>query len=283
MKNRIFSSFTGSLLLLLVPYLMTILLNGLDMALVSREPDVETCLPAVVSLQISKDEELEAVKAQAVIARTNLYRRILGDETIYDILHEVRKTMDCTYTLSFFPAPVYFKAVSQTKDQVLTWQGELKLVPYHKVSAGVTRDGQEVLHSKEYAYLKSVDSSVDKKSPDYLGSSYIKAQQLPQSLVIEARDQAGYVMELSADGSPLEGEAFRQGMGLDSSNFTVQKVGGQFRFLCKGKGHGLGFSQYGGNELAKAGSSSQEILETYFPEMELEDINSIESFFKKSE
>lgn len=283
MKNRRYPLISAIPIILLIPYLSTIIFNGLDTALVNRLPDVETCLPAVVSLQIAQDKELEAVKAQAVIARTNIYRRILGDETLYDILREVRQTMDSTYILQFFPAPVYFQAVSQTKDEVLTWQGALKLVPYHEVSGGVTRDGQEVFHSEEYAYLKSVDSSMDKKSPDYLGSSYIKAQQMPQSLVIETRDQAGYVMELSADGSALEGEAFRQGMGLASSNFTVQKLGEQFRFLCKGKGHGLGFSQYGGNELAKAGSGSKEILETYFPEMELEDINSIELFFKKSE
>lgn len=281
MKNRIFSSFIVIPLLLLVPYLMTIALNGLDMALVNRKPDVETCLPAVVSLQIDKDKELETVKAQAVIARTNLYRRILGEDTLYEVLREVRQTMGNTFSFSFFPAAVYFEAVSGTKDQVLTYNGELKLVPYHEVSGGVTRDGQEILHSEEYAYLKSVDSSADKKSPDYLTSSYIKAQQMPERLVIETRDQAGYVMELTADGNTLEGEAFRQGMGLASSNFTIQKVGEQFRFLCKGKGHGLGFSQYGGNELAKAGSKSQEMLETYFPEMELADINSIETFFKK--
>lgn len=48
------------------------------------------------------------------------------------------------------------------------------------------------------------------------------------------------------------------------------------RFLCKGKGHGLGFSQYGGNEMAKKGSSWEEILETYFPEMEVEAVMEME-------
>lgn len=59
------------------------------------------------------------------------------------------------------------------------------------------------------------------------------------------------------------------GMGLPSSNFSIQKTGSKVRFLCRGKGHGLGFSQYGGNELAKDGSLWEEILEEYFPEMEI--------------
>ena len=41
------------------------------------------------------------------------------------------------------------------------------------------------------------------------------------------------------------------------------------RFLCKGKGHGLGFSQYGGNKLAKEGKNWKEILNTYFPLMDI--------------
>ena len=56
----------------------------------------------------------------------------------------------------------------------------------------------------------------------------------------------------------------------------MQKVGKMVRFLCKGKGHGLGFSQYGGNEMAKKGSSWEEILETYFPEMEVEAVMEME-------
>ena len=74
---------------------------------------------------------------------------------------------------------------------------------------------------------------------------------------------------MTADEKILEGESFARGMGLTSSNFSIQKIGEEFRFLSKGKGHGLGFSQYGGNEMAKEGGSWKEILETYFPGMEI--------------
>ena len=94
-------------------------------------------------------------------------------------------------------------------------------------ASGVLGQGMAVIpvsYTHLDVYKRQVDSSADKKSPDYLTSSYIKAQQMPERLVIETRDQAGYVMELTADGNTLEGEAFRQGMGLASSNFTIQKV-----------------------------------------------------------
>ena len=60
--------------------------------------------------------------------------------------------------------------------------------------------------------------------------------------------------------------------GLASADFKVQKIGSRYRFLCKGKGHGLGYSQYGGNCLAKAGYDWEYILQTYFPEMEIKNI-----------
>lgn len=272
MRRQFFSWVRGIPVLLLAPYLLTILFNGPYTALVNRAPDIELYLPVLVSQQISSEKELETVKAQAIIARTNFYRRFSDYQKLSDILSQVQESLHRTYGLALFFSDIYEEAVSQTEGQVLTWKGELKLVPYHEVSSGTTRDGEEVFHDKAYTYLKSVDSSVDKKSPDYLSSSYIAEQQMPKELVIKERDEAGYITSLLADGNLLEGEAFCQGMGLASSNFTIQKVGNQFRFLCKGKGHGLGFSQYGGNEMAKNGSTCAEILETYFPEMDLEEI-----------
>ena len=67
----------------------------------------------------------------------------------------------------------------------------------------------------------------------------------------------------------VEAESFVTGMGIASSDFSMQKTGEQVRFLSKGKGHGLGFSQYGGNKLAKEGKNWKEILNTYFPLMDI--------------
>ena len=104
---------------------------------------------------------------------------------------------------------------------------------------------------------------------------YINKNVLPERIEIKSRDSSGYVTEILADGKVLEGEAFRKGMGLTSSNFTIQKSGKEIRFLCRGKGHGLGFSQYGGNEMAKESANAKEILQYYFPEMDVLNIKSV--------
>lgn len=133
----------------------------------------------------------------------------------------------------------------------------------------------EVFDNEDDSYLRSVHSLVDKNAKDYLNSVYINKNVLPERIEIKSRDSAGYVTEILADGKVLEGEAFRKGMGLTSSNFTIQKSGKEIRFLCRGKGHGLGFSQYGGNEMAKESANAKEILQYYFPEMDVLNIKSV--------
>ena len=105
----------------------------------------------------------------------------------------------------------YGAAAEATVGQVLTYNGKLKLVPYHEISSGKTRDGKEVFHSADYGYLKSVESSQDREAPDYVNSTYVPASQLPAKLVVKKRDSAGYVTALTADGNWLEGETFSPG------------------------------------------------------------------------
>lgn len=274
MERRILPGIAGILWMCLIPYLCTTALNGAEIALMKRKFDVEMILPAIVASQISEDYESETIKAQAVISRSDFYRRS-NTEDMIEMLQELYKKLHPTYCTLYIPSPVYEKAVNDTEGKVLTLQKKLKLLPYHEISAGSTRDGAETLKSEEYSYLKSIDSSADKDAEEYLGSTYVKASQMPENLKINKRDQAGYITELLADGKKIEGEAFRQGLGLASSNFTIQKIGDELRFLCKGKGHGLGFSQYGGNVLVKNGSTYKEILQIYFPDMEIIDINEV--------
>ena len=256
-RKRIFNLSSIGLVLLL-PYVLVGMVNGSERILMNYRPDMEMYLAAILSCQISSGYELQTIEAQAVIARSNLRETGMGIKSQWKWWIENE---------------IYEKAVENTKGKIILVDGDLKLVPYHEISAGVTRDGQDVFGNSEYKYLKSVDSSADKNSPDYFSSTYISESQLPDELKIKERDLAGYVLSLEADDKILEGEAFALGMGLASSNFSIQKTGKKVRFLCRGKGHGLGFSQYGGNELAKNGSSWKEILEEYFTEMDISTCN----------
>lgn len=275
MKKSFFPGVSGVLVLFLIPYLMVILMNGLDTALLNRTFNVEMLLPVIVASEMGSEYELEAVKAQTIIARSEFYRKLQEKKNLSSVLTQIREETEFRegeILQALIENLNYEKAVTETESEVLAVDGKLQLTPYHELSAGRTRDGAEVLHSEEYAYLKSVESDMDKGSEDFLNSVYINQSVLPERLVIKSRDSAGYVTEILADGDILEGESFRKGMGLSSANFMIQKIGKEIRFLCKGRGHGLGFSQYGGNEMAKEKKSAEEILEFYFPEMELVDI-----------
>lgn len=270
MKKKGAFRYSGAMALFFIPYLLTAAVNGMETAILNRTPDLEEYIPVVLSKQIPEDYEKETIKAQAVIARTNFLRRIkIEGEDPGNIIRENGEENEELWSVWKSWDPIYEEAVQETKGQILTVGGELKLVPYHEISGGRTRDGAKAFHSEEYSYLKSVDSSIDKKSPFYLNSTYISEQQMPSTLNVKEREETGYVVSMTADEKTLEGESFARGMGLTSSNFSIQKIGGEFRFLSKGKGHGLGFSQYGGNEMAKEGDSWEKILETYFPGMEL--------------
>ena len=268
MKRKSVFNLSKILVFALLPYLSVSVINGSERILLNYRPDSEVYLTAVLSCQISPDYELQTVEAQAVIARSNLFRKFAEEENRLDVLREMGKSIKNQWKW-WISDEIYEDAVENTEGKVLLVDGKLELVPYHEISGGTTRDGETVFGSSEYQYLKSVDSSADKNSPDYFSSTYISERQLPKELEIKERDSAGYVLSLQADDKILEGEMFALGMGLPSSNFSIQKTGSKVRFLCRGKGHGLGFSQYGGNELAKDGSLWEEILEEYFSEMEI--------------
>ena len=270
MKGRKQSWVTKIFLLLTLPYLVTVFVNGPEAVAVNKTTDMENILPIILSEQISPEYRIETLEAQAVIARSNFMRKIQEQKDTGSILREISNNVKQNGRVWKIPEVCYETAVKNTQGQILTVDGELKLVPYHEISAGETRDGEAAFHDPQYAYLKSVDSGADKDATEYLNSTYVSEQQLPKDLTISLRDKSGYVQSLMADENILEGTAFASGMGIASPAFSMQKLDDRMRFLSKGKGHGLGFSQYGGDALAKEGKTWQEILHIYFPLMEIE-------------
>ncbi len=96
----------------------------------------------------------------------------------------------------------------ETDGQVLTYEGKVKLTPWHKRSAGKTRSGEEAFHDEAYTYLKSADSSEDKKSPDHIKIVEIAGGQLSGELKIKKAGQCrlcdrAYDRENSSGGRKL--------------------------------------------------------------------------------
>ena len=223
MRKSFFHGTMGIFALFFVPYIVTIIFNGANTTLINKKFNVEMLLPVIVSSQIEDKYELETIKAQTIIARSNFYRTMKEEKNLAITLCQIKKEMEGKSLACVILQNKYEKAVTETEGKVIVWNKELKLVPYHELSAGQTRDGMEVFHNEDDSYLRSVHSLVDKNAKDYLNSVYINKNVLPERIEIKSRDSAGYVTEILADGKVLEGEAFRKGMGLTSSNSEVWK------------------------------------------------------------
>ena len=279
--------------MLLLPLGLTALISGKDAIEISKQMDMEVYLPMMLCQEIPWDYEEEMLKAQAVLVRSSLYLCLEKNELKNKELKENLETYNNNakneqYQIAYKRME---KAVNATKGQVLSYQGEICPGVFHRVSAGHTRDGSEALGDTKMSFLESVDSSQDIQSKEYLHGHYfteealrnrfleiypeieLSEKPLIEQINIEKRDSQEYILEIKVGNLTVPGEEFRSKLELSSSNFTIQNLDGKIRFLCKGLGHGLGLSQYGGNELAKEGKTYEQILFTYYPEVVLKKIN----------
>ena len=248
--------------------------------------DVEEYLTGVVARQMPADYPEEALKAQAIIARTCIYRQmgerreISESELILDHLKE--EQMEKMWGKSGF-LEYYQKirgAVEETRGKVIMYEGEYIEPLFHRVSAGRTRDGI-------YPYLVSVDSRGDLEAENYMtvmvwtpeeftarirrlpdGESVTK-DQIPDSLQLIGREEAGYVTDILIGSHGFDGEAVREALELPSAAYTLENYEGSVRALCRGWGHGYGMSQYGAGQKAEAGMSAEEILQYYYQDIEI--------------
>ena len=292
MKHQTGNIMLAILGMLLLPLGFTALISGKDAIEINKQKDMEVYLPMMLCREIPWDYEEEMLKAQAVLIRSSLYLRLENKELDQTELKEnlenyKNKSQKEQYQMAYKRME---KAVNATKGQVISYQGEICSGVFHRVSAGQTREGSEVLQDTKMSFLKSVDSSQDIQSEDYLHGHYfteealkdrlleiypdieLSDQPLTEQIVVEKRDSQEYVLEIRVGNLTVPGEEFRNNLELSSSNFTVQNMDGKIRFLCKGLGHGMGLSQYGGNELAKEGKTYEQILFTYFPDVILKKI-----------
>lgn len=249
-----------------------------------QEMDEEEYLAGIVAEEISLEYQPEAIKAQTVVARTALKRALAYEE-------EMPQSMSREEMLSLWGQDGFEKnyqvleeALAATEGEIMTWENEPIQAAYHAVSAGKTRDGKEALGAK-LPYLSSVDSSMDIPSHDYLKVVFMGKKELADKLnqacpeaelteeglaeqiVVTKRDSSEYALEVAVGKQTMAGEDFRDCLGLNSACFSIKEVEGKMRIVTKGMGHGIGLSQYGANEMAKAGSDYKEILKYYYKDV----------------
>lgn len=263
------------------------------------EINIEDYLAGVLSSEMPVSFELEALKAQAVAARTYVLGKTMNNcskgkgADICDTVHcQVYKTKDMI--LSDWPkdkGEEYYqkilKAVGETEGQVLTYNNELVMnAQYFSTSWGSTEDSQAVF-GKEIPYLKSVVSRGEEISNRYknintfsknefvkkinssLQEAGLREDTLSKDIEIISRNLSGSVKEIRLGKVTVTGVKLRGILGLYSANFTID-IGNEVNVSSLGYGHGVGMSQWGANVMGKEGKSYGEILLHYYTGVSVE-------------
>lgn len=284
-------------------YRGSIIVNGKEVFSLINLISVENYLRGVLPIEMGKRgmEEIEALKAQAVAARTYAYKRIACNKgQPYDILST---TADQVYRGADVESSECNYAINATGDLVLWWHDSLAEVYYHSTCGGRTASVSEVWGSSNRVYLCSKsDSAPDgqaycsfapafswEESWDAAELSKIlrtsARQTLPdahfggnlRSVKVEERFGCGRVKlcritgsegSFECGGDKLRSVLRRKSAGGDilrSANFTVEKNGPQiFSVRGSGFGHGVGMCQMGAIGRARRGQNFEQILQAYF-------------------
>jgi stage II sporulation protein D len=259
---------------------------------------IEEYITGVVAAEMPADFELEALKAQAMAARTYIVRRIAekdfsdvpeGAYVSDTIQHQVyldeeqrRRTWGKDYS---WKIDRIRQAVVETQGQVLTFKGRPINATFFSTSNGYTENSEEYWVN-EIPYLRSVEVPWDKNSPRYQVKTSILLTEVERKLGIKLTAEAistGKWMQVleTTTGNRIgkvkigdkvyTGRELREKLDLHSSSFLWEIIGGKLHLTTFGYGHGVGMSQWGAHGMAQAGKKAAEIVKYFYQGIAIED------------
>lgn len=287
MREKIQTWISILIIIILLPYVAAVFRTGSMNGNFSKDaPGLETYVAGILPGQIPVMYEEEALKAQAVVVRTNLLYKgmqFYGEDTVSEAEAQLReKDLEAMGFTYYTPADLQElwgyeqwenyeerikKAVKDTSGEILVRNAVPVDIPFHAVSAGNTREGS--ILGAGYEHLVSARCAGDLQAMDYLKIIVIPKKAVSMSLPeILVRDKAGYVTKLRLGEEIISGEEFRKRYALNSSNFTVEETSEGIRITTKGLGHGFGMSLFQANLQALEGCSYREILSYFYKDTE---------------
>lgn len=290
---------------LLFPYIVTLAWTGtvegngsrggslggrkilLDRGTASAYMDMEEYLAGVLAAQIPAEYGEEALKAQAIVARTYICSRMgeereIAESALYMDCLEGKQLAALWGEQAVENYERLKEAAEATRGLVIACDGALIEPLFHRASAGKTRNGGE-----GYPYLASVDCPEDQEAEGYLQAATftkeefaerireipeageVAARELPGAVQILASDEAGYVSQIQIGTGTYTGEEVQYALGLASPCFSVEEYEGGLRVVTFGIGHGYGLSQYGAHRLSEEGWTAEEILKFFYKNIAL--------------
>lgn len=256
---------------------------------------LETYVAGVVAAEISPAFPPDALRAQAVAARTYAVHKMRAGAPpavhqgadVCDDYHHYTAYLDLAVTASArwdTQATEYqdaiIEAVQATAGEILTVDGQ-PIVAVFSAAAGPKTEAAVDVWGSEISYLQSVVSPGGDACPKYNAEVTVSATEFREKVKeafptadvsaepakwfkASVRSAAGGVKTVMLGGVRVEGTAIRQLFGLNSTNFTLTTTQDSVTFHTVGYGHGVGLSQYGAKYMAEHGSSYQDILTHYF-------------------
>ncbi|WP_366292913.1 stage II sporulation protein D [Paenibacillus sp. AN1007] len=256
---------------------------------------LETYVTGVVAAEMPAEFKLEALKAQAIAARTFIVRRLEANDTS-GVPSGTADVMDTVNHQVFIP-PDQVKAdwtrlgkakeweklqqaVRESRDAVMTYQGRAITASFFSTSNGYTENAEDVWGSV-VPYLKSVDSPWDKQlAPGFTETVTMKRSEILQKLKLDAvpvnagksgswmkvlsTTKGHRIKEMQIAGETFSGPEVRKLLGLRSSQFSWKTEGDEVQITTYGYGHGVGMSQWGANGMAQEGHTATQILKHYY-------------------
>ena len=259
-----------------------------------QEMDMGTYLLGVLRAEMPASFEEEALKAQAIAARTYTLYRIRGggsanhpnadacdDHTCCKAYLSAEQAASNWGSMAVYYEEKLARAVSETDGEVLLYDGAPILAVFFSSADGSTQGAGDVWMS-DLPYLQSVSSPENEELvPNYYSTASFTAGEF-RSLILQSypdadlsgdagtwvrdimRNDSDYVASVTVGGIKMRGNDLRTALSLRSPSFTVEYKDNTFTFHVTGYGHGVGMSQYGANALAKEGYSAEEIVQHYF-------------------
>jgi len=258
-----------------------------------NELPIEDYVAGIINNEISSKWQENAVKAQAVIART--YALHHKKKRAVESYHVEGTVMGQVYNGAASEDTAARKAVRETRGEALYYNNAPALAVYHSNAGGMTDASKDVWKS-DFPYLVSVGSPYDELYHKFYWEYSIPAGEFkellskagfdvsePESVFPESVTPAGRIKTLSIKDVDyktitMTGEDLRKILGYGNlrstifggiTTFDLKKDSGIFVFKGKGSGHGVGLSQWGAKGMADKGSSYKKILRHYYPGTEL--------------
>ena len=270
-----------------------------------EEINLEEYLYGVVSSEMPANFEIEALKAQAVVARTY---------TIYQIKHNSQKHENADICDNYACCQAWISkeerftkwkqeeaeqnwnkivdCVNSTTNKIVTYNGEPINAFFHSNSGGITESSVNVWGGIDYPYLKAVETAGEDGYTQFASQVQLKKDELLKKLKETYSDceidfskedcvkiidytTSGRVKTIKFGNKEIAGTEARKILGLKSTNFIVEIGENEITFSVKGNGHGVGMSQTGADSMAKSGANYEEIIKHFYTNVEITELKSL--------